>query len=108
VDLDDGALDGLVALADDEVLDPELERDVAVGLVDLRAFEWGGRAGDARIVEDARGAGTIDACAPAERSLSRCARLRWQQAPPRRAERGRLSRRGPRRPTRCTAPCSQA
>ena len=29
----------LGAIADDQIVDPELERDVPVGLVDLRTFE---------------------------------------------------------------------
>jgi len=33
------ALDRLVAVADDDVLDPELEGDVAVGSLDLWPFE---------------------------------------------------------------------
>jgi hypothetical protein len=39
VDGDARTLDRLVALADDDVLDPEVERDVALGLFDLGTFE---------------------------------------------------------------------
>src|SRR6476659_2587840 len=45
------ARNGLRALADDEVLDPELERDVALGLRDLRSIGHGGSFG--------RAAGTV-------------------------------------------------
>ena len=39
VDADPRALDRLVALADDDVLDDQVERDVAFGLFDLGTFE---------------------------------------------------------------------